>query len=510
MPAQNDPFFPHRVDESVEQLASGAPSDNSTDMQPPTDASERLVREMQELYDFERKRYQRALQRVEDRLVKHYTAHTERPPAATAPISPGALRRTPQQIQQGWFHQMENKRRSGSGRRVGLLVAALVMVILVGSMLLVLNATHQRVVQRTGTTLGSAPGSTSLSSHFGKTLYTTPGNTYGFQELSWSPDSKRVASFTNSIQIWDATTGAHRVTVQLPGGTWPFALAWSPNSQQIAIGTGSSILIADGQSGVIIRIYPVSAGASAINGASSPYLSTFKPVSGGLGVRGLAWSPDGRLLAISISAGATGSIEVMNARTGAQAYTLPVTGNYVTTALAWSSDGKYIAGSAFNTEPGTQTVPANEQQMVWAWNTSTRQVIFKQTGGNGTGDPVAWQPGSDTLVFVAWLPQKGGLTSSLETWDVAADRRIKQFQVPAFGPVAWSPDGKYLAYGTDASRNAGGVVGILDAQSGQQVYTYKQMHSNIGALSWSPDSKYIASGEGNSTGQMVAKIWTAE
>ena len=510
MPAQDDPFFPHRVDESVEQLASSAPFDNPMDALPPIDASERLVRDMQEMYGLERKRYQRALQRVEDRLVERYTTHADGRPA-TAPVSPGAPRRASQHIQQGWLHQMENKRRSGFGRRVGLLVAALVMIVLVGSMLLVLNATHQRAVQRTGTTLGLAPGSTSTSPHFGKTLYTTPSNTYGFEELSWSPDSKRVASFTDSIQIWDATTGAHRVTVQLPGGGWPAALAWSPDSQQVAIGTSSGIVIADGQSGAIIRTYPVSVGASALNGASSPYLSTLMPASGGLGVRGVTWSPDGRLLAISISSGPTGSIEVMNAQTGAQAYTLPVTGNYVTTALAWSSDGKYLAGNAFNTEPGTQTVPADQQQMVWAWNVSSRQVVFKQTGGNGTGDPVAWQPGSDTLAFAAWLPKKGGgMTSSLETWDVAANKRIKQFKVAVFGPVAWSPDGKYLAYGTAADRNTGGVIGILDAQSGQQVYTYKQMHSNIGALSWSPNGRYIASGEGNSMGNMVAKIWTAE
>ncbi len=513
MPAHDDPFFPRRVDESVEQLASTAPSGNPAHMQPPMDANERLVRDMHRLYSLERKRYQRALQRVEDRLVERYTGRSSERPAP-APISPGAPRRTSEQIQQGWLHLMEKKRHSTFGRRIGLLVAALVMLVLVGSLVLVLNATHQKTTQRPGTTLGSAHTPTSTGPHFGKTLYTTPSNTYGFQELSWSPDSKRIASLANGVQIWDATTGGHRVTVHLPGGGLSYALAWSPNSQLVAIGTSSGIVIANGQSGAVVHTYPVNTGASVINSTSGPYLSTLMPASGGLGVRGLAWSPDGHFLAVSISNGPTGSVEVMSAQTGAQAYTLPVTGNYVATALAWSSDGKYVAASLFNTEPGMQTVPADEQQMIWAWKVSSRQVVFKHTGGNGTGDPLAWQPGSDNLTFVTWVPKKGGgMTSSLGTWDVVANKLVKQYPVAAFGSVAWSPDGKYLAYGGYTSQGTArttSVVGILDAQSGEQVYTYKQMHYNIGALAWSPNGKYIVSGEGNSIGNMVAKVWTAE
>ena len=485
MPAHNDPFFPHRVDESVEQLASTNPFDNVTDAQPSMDVNERLVHDMQKLYSLERKRYQRALQRVEDRLVAHYTTSSDGH-SAPAPIPDREARRVSEQIRQGRFYQMENRQRSKFGRRVGLLVAALVMVVLVGSMLLVLNATHQKAVQHPGTTLGAAHNS-STTAHFGQTLYTTPGSSAGFQGLSWSPDSKRVASLTDSVQIWDAITGAHRVTVHLPTGSWPYALAWSPNSQLIAIGTNNSLVIADGQSGAIVHSFAVNSSASTQNNLSASYLFTLTPNGGGLGVRALAWSSDGHSLAISISHGPTGSLEVVNAQTGAQDYTLPVTGNYVATALAWSSDGKYLAGNVFNTQPGAQTIPAGEQKMVWAWNASTRQVIFKQTGGNGTGDPLAWQPGSDNLAFVTGVPGKGGTTSALVVWNVATNALVKQYPVAAFGPVAWSPDGKYLAYGGFASQGTASIVGILDASSGEQVYTYKQMHINISALAWSPN-----------------------
>jgi WD40 repeat protein len=505
MHASNDPFFPHRVDESVEQFASTNPFDNVADAQPSMDVNERLVHDMQQLYSFERKRYQRALQRVEERLVAHYTTSSQMR-SVPSRMSGGEARRAPEQIRQGRFYQMEKRQRSKFGRQVGLLVAAMVMLVLVGSMLLVLNATRQRAAQPSGTTLGSSTGA-----HFGQTIYTTPGSSAGFQELSWSPDSKRIASLTDSVQIWDATTGAHRVTVHLPSGSWPYALAWAPNSQLIAIGTSKSLILADGQSGAILHTFAVNTNTGAANSGSNSYLSTLSPLSGGVGVRAVAWSPDGHSLAISISHGATGSLEVVNAQTGAQDYTLPVTGNYVVGALAWSSDSKYLAGHVFNTQPGAQTVPADQLQMIWAWNVSTRQVIFKQTGGNGTGDPLAWQPGSDNLAFLIWVPGKGGNTiSAIGLWNVATNTLVKQYAAAAFGPLAWSPDGKYLAYGEAKGQSTTNSVGILDAGSGEQVYTYKQMHANIGTLAWSPDGKYIVSGEGASVGNMVAKVWTAE
>src|SRR5579883_1307123 len=202
MPEHNDPFFPHRVDESVEQLASTNPFDNVMDALPSMDANKRLVRDMQKLYSVERKRYQRALQRVEDRLIAHYTtsSHERSVPSRT---SSGGARRAPEQIRQGRFYQMENRQRSKFGRRVGLLVAAMVMLVLVGGMLVVLNATRQTAARPSGTALGS-----STNTHFGRTLYTTPSSSAGFQGLSWSPDSTRVVSLTDSVQIWDATTGA--------------------------------------------------------------------------------------------------------------------------------------------------------------------------------------------------------------------------------------------------------------------------------------------------------------
>lgn len=515
MPEQRDPFFPHRVDESIEELTAITRSDGALHA---GDPNARLIRDMQRLYGLDRKRYQRALQRVEDRLVAQRLARGESSPAEL-PVPPAPRQGTfsPRKNHQGREYSMEHKQPSKFGRRLSLLVAVLVMAVLVGSLLVVLNSTHQQ--QRTPVAHGKTPTPTATptsapGASFGKTLYTTPSNQGGFYDLAWSPDSKRVAAFSDGVQIWDATTGKHLVKVQL-SGQLIYAMSWSSNSQIIAIGTNQGIVLVNGQTGAVVHSYPVSTTASVGSSAGGAHLSALVPASGGLGMRGLAWSPDGHFLAVAISGGVSGTLEVVNAQTGALAYNLPITGNYVPTNLAWSSDGKYIAANVFNTEPGNSTVPQDQQQMIWAWKVSTRQLVFKHTGGNGTGDTLAWQPHTYNLAFASWTPIKGGgMTSSLAVTDVASGKLVHQYAVGAFGPVAWSPDGKYLACvsygGQGTSATAASQVSIFDVNIHQQVYAYKQHHLNIGALAWSPDGKYIVSGEGNTMGNMVAKVWTAE
>ena len=72
MSEQHEPFSPHHVDESIEQLTSTGQSDNASREQASIDPSARLVHDLQEFYSLERKRYLQALQRVEDRLVAQW------------------------------------------------------------------------------------------------------------------------------------------------------------------------------------------------------------------------------------------------------------------------------------------------------------------------------------------------------------------------------------------------------------------------------------------------------
>ena len=55
--------------------------------------------------------------------------------------------------------------------------------------------------------------------------------------------------------------------------------------------------------------------------------------------------------------------------------------------------------------------------------------------------------------------------------------------------VAWSPDGKRIASGSDDK-----TVQVWDAANGGHVFTYRGHSNLVYAVAWSPDGKRIASG----------------
>ena len=67
--------------------------------------------------------------------------------------------------------------------------------------------------------------------------------------------------------------------------------------------------------------------------------------------------------------------------------------------------------------------------------------------------------------------------------------------------VAWSPDGKRLATGSQDT-----TAKVWDAASGRDVLTLRGQHDSISSVAWSPDAKQLATGSGDGT----ARVWDAE
>jgi len=74
----------------------------------------------------------------------------------------------------------------------------------------------------------------------GKPLTTYKGHTDSVERLAWSPDWTRIAtaSYDGTVQIWAAKTGHHLLTYKQGAPVW--SVTWSPDSKKIVSGTGAA------------------------------------------------------------------------------------------------------------------------------------------------------------------------------------------------------------------------------------------------------------------------------
>ncbi len=481
MNQRDDAFAPETVDEHIDQLLrAGPPQEDGSPAQ--------MVQMIQGFYKEDPR-----LQRVWERLA----AHRSTPPSIKN-TSPSPLVRFPQERLGNMQTQIRPpeaaRQRNIFRRHLGQLVAVLLLAVLVGSLVTALRLAHQQSAGQTGApqvspTAGSKPG---------QVIYSSPQQKGWVSGLAWSADGQRVAIVGSETHIWDATTGQHNVTLSLTPS--PIAgPAWSPKSDLLAIPTSNSILIVDGQSGKTLISYAAPAATAMTSSTGMASLVGLMPLGGAPNFGGVAWSPDGKLIASTFSsATSAGVVQVWDSQTGQLAYTLAVEAGWGFGAIAWSPDGQYLAATAWKWDGSVDQLNV--------WSVSTRQIVFQQSG-NQEFYGVSWQPGSDNLAS-ALLKDNAFNSAVLHLWNVTTKQVIKTF--PGVAGVSWSPDGKEFVYSDLSGSEKAASVTILDVNSGKKVYTYQvseaaALRVTLGGV-WSPTGTSIMTVESIEPAQAASPL----
>src|SRR6266566_102482 len=322
-----------------------------------------------------------------------------------------------------------------------------------------------------------------------RSLYTYHGHKGTVTAVAWSPDDKKIASsgtLDSSVQVWDAYTGklvlishSHEKDLAIFATTLNRvdALAWSPDSTQIAAALGNDTVGVWSIEKVDKKLFP---------------FTTMTGIS-----NALAWSPDRSMIAV-----VTWNIfvQVCSATTGKLSDTYPGNTQAVLT-LAWSPDGKHIASGGAD---GT----------VQVWSATTGQSSLTYSGHFASVYAVSWSPDSKQIA-------SGGADGTVQVWDAATGRTLFTYRGHSGGvnSVAWQR-GPLLSAGIEARIASGGADATVQVWSFGMIGDTKNMlamalqgelliyrgHSGpVTSVAWALDGQHIASGSEDGTVQ----VWQA-
>ena len=477
---KEDFFSPEKVDERLDLSLLLREVDANHQDAAEADPNVLLVHDMRYLYGAEGTENVRSLQRVWERLAKqNMNAQDEIPQIS---LEAGRHLRL-LKSEESTAHVTRRKRRM-PGRGLAALAAVLFLVIMLGSLWTIVHLLQPAqsgigsIILGTPAAQPTQPQPTPIPGYPypapGKNIAAALSSPDDFYALAWSPDSKHLATSTQSkIWTWDLATRRYVVVAGPPAtGSNLRALAWSPDGHSLAVGT-NPVQVIDPASGKL---------------SGSPYpVYAFWPVVGNdtqASITALAWSPDSSLLAVGALRAGNGcvvQIWIIHTHKLANSFDCPASPDGPS-SLSWSSDGRYLA--------------AANGQTVLVWDTTVTNkttIVFQQ--GITAGTNVAWSPTGSLLAFV-----NNGTT---QVWDVGASKLVSSTGGTPNGVLAWAPDGRYLASAS------GSKVIILDARSGTRLYTYTGNAHYVRSLAWSPDGGSLASGESGTPGYNLLRVWSA-
>lgn len=369
------------------------------------------------------------------------------PPWASGVLSNGSPA-GPQQMQmQRQIGTMSAQKPRGRSRRkfltrdlaggfLGLVIAGSIGVALLNAM----NEGHFRGVE-------SFPGP--------QQPYRNYQNFRRISTITLSQDGKMAAyiSVDGTVQIMHVSSNNAETIMAFNENNYNGIAAWSPDNSRIALAG------LDGSLNIYLLNQPQ---------ADQPW-KTFSGSSDE--VTGMAWSPDGKLIA---TVGHYQALRLIDAKYGDIVFNGDSSAFSDARSVSWSPDSKrvVISGNFSNT-----------QFFMQVWDVAQHKPLF--SFGTTTTLLVAWSPDGK---YIASLDKNTAIT----IWDAtngSSYRMLDALQSPPLAQLAWSPDGKYLALSTIRD-----PLLVIDISNGHQ-FPHDLPRANLRAVTWLSNTQLITINE---------------
>ena len=293
----------------------------------------------------------------------------------------------------------------------------------------------------------------------------------GHQQLvrtvAWSPNGTMLASGADDAQlfVW-GTDGTIHQTIAHPASI--HAVAWSPDSQRLVTGSNNQVLFLNALNGMVLGRSTHRHTAAVTSLAWTGKQQRLQVVSGGADNRAIVWDTTN-----------------YSAQTIFMRHTTPIE------SVSWAPDGQTVASSS---QGGAVRIwNAADAQEVHAYYLDApvrmRVLEYAPVGATlvvGGEDGIArfWR-NADTC-------QNQTIVNGLREC-IDAPQRVQAFNTPVRA-LAWSPDGKFLALGS----NDGKFSLWYPAQSQKPLLTMTiQQNMPVHSISWAPKGDQVAVASGN-------------
>jgi WD40 repeat protein len=329
-----------------------------------------------------------------------------------------------------------------------------------------------------------------------------------FTSVSWSPDGQFLAAGSNDhqIRVWVVSTS--RIFILSGHSDVVNGVAWSPDGKTLASGSDDDTVklwdVASSRAETTLTGHAATVTGIAFSPDGRTLASTSdddtvklwdvaskrcrKSLQNSHVLKSVAWTPDGKSVAVGVLLGLHDSVEIYDADSAKLQSTIDASGESGG-SIDFSPDGQILAISDDFNEDNF----SGDKNTIVLWNVPMRRGQAKLTGHGGLVNSVSFSPDGKTVA-------SGANDQTIKLWDPTTGQCRATFSghQAEVRSVAWSPDGKTLASGGNDK-----IIKLWDSTTGQCRATFSGHQAEVRSVAWSPDGKTLASG-GN---DLTVKVW---